>query len=133
MKMYSIAVCPKPHIGYCFVVLAETPMHALSVLSYRIRKCIKAGANEHTFKDTLSMVRKWWRIHKFSGSSYCWYAIRIMECDAIKASYDTPLIVHDRGDGKVDLTYTCNHHKLHLKLSPRSKRQRNQGPSPSEQ
>lgn len=131
MPMFSIAIAPRAHIGYCFVVLADNQMHALSVLSYNIRMCMKQGIKNHRFEDTLRMVRKWWRIHTGS-SNHLWPAVQVMTCTAISASYDEPLVA-DWFGGNIGLSHTSNHHRLHLQLSPRSKGLSNQGQKPTGQ
>lgn len=146
--MYSIAISPRSHIGYCFVVEADNPQHALSILSYDIRQCLKAGVDSekqyqsNNLLETLKVIRKWWRL-TFTPTKYNlknnWvrHKVEIIPVRSMKVSYDSPLIPwywneQYKERGEAFLSGTSNHHDLKLELVARRKPHsevRNQGPN----
>jgi len=128
MKLYSISIHPRNGIGYCFVTKGDNADHALSVLSHSIRICLKAGVDperEHLL-ETLRVIRKPWR-HTKNARNFdrddAYPKVIAVEANAVKASYDAPLIPCKvwSSDKSNRLTMTCNHHTLHEIIHPRSK------------
>lgn len=140
MNLYSISIHPSNGVGYCFVTKGENANHAISTLSFSIRTCLKAGVDpEHEhLKKTLNVIRKYWRNTKpvtgFSSNSGGYPKVIVVEANAVKASYDAPLIPCKlwSSETKPRLTMTCNHRTLHEIVHPRSKpgAQRTQEPRP---
>lgn len=139
-KLYSISIHPCNGVGYCFVTIGENANHAISTLSFSIRTCLKAGVDpEHeNLKETLNVIRKYWRYTKSSSRDAQRWAdypkVIVVETTAVKASYDAPLIPCKlwSSETKPRLTMTCNHHTLHEIIHPRNKpgAQRTQEPRP---
>lgn len=126
MQLYSISIHPKPNIGYAFAVQAENPKHALSVLSFHIRNCMKEGVEDRRFVETLRMLRKYWRYHvgRSFNENYLWRAVKVAPVSAIAISYDQPLIPlrHENGIHVHNyLGYTGDSAIPKANLSPRNK------------